>query len=631
MKEQSTINLTDWYPVSKLVRSGLYERGLFEGPILKRGNNGETEVYGGSLLAYLAEKEGRELSLETGIEVNTLAESLGDPSLVERINGSDVVHAKMIGSLEVRYVPLGRLNLISAYLQYNSGNNAKKGITADQLPASRVSVKLQDLQYLRDHASAEVSVLAEKLKIAEIEVELLLAKYQLQKFTPVQLIELRDRYVWAGEGIRVSKFTDEEKQILVKMYPVSPLTLLVEVLGKESAEIEKIAGALGLKRIVPNREYDIWEVMAATGKSFSFLRRDMRSGLLKTRRYGGDSEEGDEEDLYFGGEEGKVKVSGEDLLEYAANLDLPRKIVRTRGERLSREKEEGLNEKEKQLREKTADEHRGTLAQYLDQMSRIPLLTKEEELALATEFAQTGSERAFEELVEANLRLVVKYARRFWATGKLKLDDYIQYGNIGLMKGIRSFEPERGYKLSTYVTWWIRQAIQRGIADDSRDIRVPVHIQEGYSRIRKTRNRIVRVEGRNPSDEEIANILELPLGHVRKVTGLFRTATNVSSLQDPIRSSEDEDALEDYVPDKAILSPEEAASGKELHERIEEALEHLTPNERLVIEHRFLYGDDELEFIGARMGVTRERIRQWEAKAKKKLAHSLKGTGVTRK
>ncbi|MDN5293172.1 MAG: polymerase primary sigma factor [Eubacteriales bacterium] len=255
---------------------------------------------------------------------------------------------------------------------------------------------------------------------------------------------------------------------------------------------------------------------------------------------------------------------------------------------------------------------------YLKEIGRIPLLTPEEEIELAKRMEQ-GDEEAKRRLVEANLRLVVSIAKRYVGRGLLFLD-LIQEGNLGLIKAVEKFDYRKGYKFSTYATWWIRQAITRAIADQARTIRIPVHMVETINKLVRVSRQLLQELGREPTPEEIAKEMGVPEERVREI---LRIAQEPVSLETPIGEEEDSH-LGDFIEDEDAPAPPEAASYTLLREQLEEVLDTLTPREEQVLRLRFGLDDGHsrtLEEVGQRFGVTRERIRQIEAKALRKLRH----------
>ena len=255
---------------------------------------------------------------------------------------------------------------------------------------------------------------------------------------------------------------------------------------------------------------------------------------------------------------------------------------------------------------------------YLKEIGKVPLLTPEEEVELARQMS-LGDENAKHRMTEANLRLVVSIAKRYVGRGMLFLD-LIQEGNLGLIKAVEKFDYTKGYKFSTYATWWIRQAITRAIADQARTIRIPVHMVETINKTIRVSRQLLQELGHDPSAEEIAEEMGMP---VEKVRDILKIAQEPVSLETPIGEEEDSH-LGDFIPDEDASEPSEAASFSLLREQLEEVLDTLAPREKKVLELRFGIVDGRtrtLEEVGKEFNVTRERIRQIEAKALRKLRH----------
>jgi len=255
---------------------------------------------------------------------------------------------------------------------------------------------------------------------------------------------------------------------------------------------------------------------------------------------------------------------------------------------------------------------------YLKEIGKVPLLTAEEEVALAKRMEQ-GDEEAKKRLAEANLRLVVSIAKRYVGRG-MQFLDLIQEGNLGLLKAVEKFDYTKGYKFSTYATWWIRQAITRAIADQARTIRIPVHMVETINKLIRVSRQLLQELGREPTPEEIAEELEMPPDKVREI---MKIAQEPVSLETPIGEEEDSH-LGDFIPDEDAPAPAEAAAFTLLKEQLIDVLDTLTPREEKVLRLRFGLDDGRartLEEVGKEFNVTRERIRQIEAKALRKLRH----------
>ena len=256
---------------------------------------------------------------------------------------------------------------------------------------------------------------------------------------------------------------------------------------------------------------------------------------------------------------------------------------------------------------------------YLKEIGRIPLLNREQEIRLAQE-VEAGSDKAKQKLIDANLRLVVSIAKKYIGRGMTFLD-LIQEGNKGLIRAVEKFDWTKGFKFSTYATWWIRQAITRSIADQARTIRIPVHMVETINKLMRTARRLMQDLGREPTPEEISEKMSMEPDKVREI---LKISQNTTSLETPVGDGEDDSILGDFIADDKQVSPYEATSKQMLRENIEEVLSALSDREAKVLKMRFgLQGNKTmtLEEVGKKFGVTRERIRQIEAKALRKLKH----------
>ena len=255
---------------------------------------------------------------------------------------------------------------------------------------------------------------------------------------------------------------------------------------------------------------------------------------------------------------------------------------------------------------------------YLKEIGRVPLLTPEEEIDLAIRISK-GDANAKKRLSEANLRLVVSIAKRYLGRG-MQFLDLIQEGNLGLIKAVEKFDYTKGFKFSTYATWWIRQAITRAIADQARTIRIPVHMVETINKVKKVSSQLLHTNGHEPTADEIAEELDMPVDKVREI---MRVAQEPVSLETPIGEEEDSH-LGDFIQDDNVMVPQDAAAFTLLHEQLMEVLLTLTEREQKVLRLRFGLDDGRprtLEEVGRQFNVTRERIRQIEAKALRKLRH----------
>ncbi len=254
---------------------------------------------------------------------------------------------------------------------------------------------------------------------------------------------------------------------------------------------------------------------------------------------------------------------------------------------------------------------------YLREIGKIPLLTPPEEITLAHK-VRRGEKKAKDQMAEANMRLVVSIAKRYVGRG-LDLLDLIQEGNTGLLRAVEKFDPDKGFKFSTYATWWIRQAITRAIADQARVIRIPVHMVETINKLLRNQRRLTQELGREPTNDELAEAMEM---EVEKIDHIMKIKQDIASLDAPVRDDEEDSTLVQFIEDEDTKSPEESATDQLLKEHVGQMLDILTPREQKILRMRFGLEDGRthtLEEVGQEFGVTRERIRQIEAKALAKL------------
>ena len=310
-----------------------------------------------------------------------------------------------------------------------------------------------------------------------------------------------------------------------------------------------------------------------------------------------------------------IDIAGEDAIPALDDIELPELEELEEIEEVT---EEEIVEVETEIISDSAYSTDDPVRMYLKEIGKVPLLTPEEEIDLATRMSE-GDEDAKRRMAEANLRLVVSIAKRYVGRGMLFLD-LIQEGNLGLIKAVEKFDYTKGYKFSTYATWWIRQAITRAIADQARTIRIPVHMVETINKVIRVSRQLLQELGHDPSAEDIAKEMGMP---VDKVRDILKIAQEPVSLETPIGEEEDSH-LGDFIPDEDASEPSEAASFSLLKEQLMEVLDTLTPREKKVLELRFGIVDGRtrtLEEVGKEFNVTRERIRQIEAKALRKLRH----------
>lgn len=298
---------------------------------------------------------------------------------------------------------------------------------------------------------------------------------------------------------------------------------------------------------------------------------------------------------------------------HADLIDAGVEIINEKGTSWEEEEEDVFTENDKFIDDISDD----SVRLYLREIGKIPLLSGDEEIALARRVKE-GDKDAKDKMAEANMRLVVSIAKKYVGRG-LDLLDLVQEGNTGLLRAVEKFDPDRGFKFSTYATWWIRQAITRAIADQARTIRIPVHMIETINKLLRTQRRMTQELGREPTNEEIAQEMEL---EPDKVEHIMKIKQETSSLDAPVRDEEEDSKLGDFIEDEESATPEESATSQLLKEHVNVMLDILTPREQKILKMRFGLEDGRghtLEEVGQEFGVTRERIRQIEAKALAKL------------
>jgi len=396
------------------------------------------------------------------------------------------------------------------------------------------------------------------------------------------------RYVTHQEIIAAVPNAEENVDMLDEIY-----TLLVD---------------LGIQ-VIDVKDALIWE---KKGKLPSDVEAEPEEDLTKVVTETTDEKEEGDEDSESSDDE-KVEVIGDDVDDDAM------KMITMAGIAVDSDKDLSDDERKKRRKEREIDLleiSNDSVRMYLSEIGRVPLIDGRKEVELARRIRK-GDAGAKQQLAEANLRLVVSIAKKYIGRG-LSFLDLIQEGNIGLFRAVEKFDPERGFKFSTYATWWIRQAITRAIADQARTIRIPVHMVETINKLTHTQRRLVQELGREPTLEELAVEMEMD---IKKVAHIQKISQDIISLESPVGSDEDS-KLGDFIEDEEAVNPFEATNRQLRKENVHAMLEFLTPRERKIIEMRFGLRDGighTLEEVGKEFGVTRERIRQIEAKVLQKM------------
>ena len=374
-------------------------------------------------------------------------------------------------------------------------------------------------------------------------------------------------------------------------------------------EIYTLFVDLGIQ-VIDVKDALIWD---KKGRTSSLELPEPTEDLTEVVTAGADDDKDDDDEKEDADGDEKVEVVGEDVDDAAVRM------IATAGIAVDSDKDLSEEERKKKRKEREIDLleiSNDSVRMYLSEIGRVPLIDGRKEVELARRIRK-GDAGAKQQLAEANLRLVVSIAKKYIGRG-LSFLDLIQEGNIGLFRAVEKFDPERGFKFSTYATWWIRQAITRAIADQARTIRIPVHMVETINKLTHTQRRLVQEFGREPTLEELAVEMEMD---IKKVAHIQKISQDIISLESPVGSEEDS-KLGDFIEDEEAINPFEATNRQLRKENVHAMLEFLTPRERKIIEMRFGLKDGighTLEEVGKEFGVTRERIRQIEAKVLQKM------------